>query len=105
MGSGDSGGRWRAGVRGVGFDGDGGADPAIFATAGIDSAKQKSWGIRRFDANLLIAAVQHRLGGRKPIGVRCRSRSGDPGGWGVSIGLVVAVQALIVLGAWGGLHP
>jgi hypothetical protein len=61
-------------------------------------------GIRRFDANLLIAAVQHRLGGEKAE--RAALPAPKRPSWGVAlpIGLVVGVQALIVLGAWVVLH-
>ena len=58
-------------------------------------------GIRRFDANLLIAAVQHRLGSEnaqtsvQPAPKRSSWRFAIP------IGLAIGVQAIIVFVAWG----
>jgi hypothetical protein len=61
-------------------------------------------GIRRFDANLLIAAVQHRMGGAQ-IEHFDQSISGKSlWRFAVPIGLAIGVQVVIVLGAWGLLH-
>jgi hypothetical protein len=59
-------------------------------------------GIRRFDANLLIAAVQHRLRGDlncgTPVIESSRLRFALP------ICLALAVQAVILAGAWQLIH-
>jgi hypothetical protein len=62
-------------------------------------------GIRRFDANLLIAAVQHRLGGAE-IEHFDQSISGRSlWRFAIPIGFAIALQSAILLGAWGLLHP
>jgi hypothetical protein len=55
--------------------------------------------IERFEANLIIAAVQHRLRGNRLAGAHARPRTR----WGVGMAYfaaIVVVQAVIVAGAW-----
>jgi hypothetical protein len=60
-------------------------------------------GIRRFDANLLIAAVQHRLESEKASKVAEPKRNRSA--WRFApIGFAIGVQAVILLGVWGLLH-
>jgi hypothetical protein len=62
----------------------------------------QKFGIRRFDANLLIAAVQHRLGG----GLNEHTEAVKSSRWrfALPIGLALAVQAAILVGAWQLIH-
>jgi hypothetical protein len=60
-------------------------------------------GIRRFDANLLIAAVQHRLGNEKVSKPVKPKHNRSP--WRLApFGLAIGVQAVILFGAWSLLH-
>ena len=61
-------------------------------------------GIRRFDANLLIAAVQHRLGGEKADRLALARPKRKSWGMALPIALVVGLQTIIALGAWMVLH-
>jgi hypothetical protein len=61
-------------------------------------------GIRRFDANLLIAAVQHRLGSEKSEKADQSISERSPWRFALPLGLAIALQAVIVLGAWQLIH-
>jgi hypothetical protein len=61
-------------------------------------------GIRRFDANLLIAAVQHRLGNGKTNAAVQPEASDSRWRMAIPVGCVLALQALILLGFWQVLH-
>ena len=61
-------------------------------------------GIRRFDANLLIAAVQHRLGSVKTKHPVQSNSDSSPWRFALPIGLAIGLQAIILIGAWGMLH-
>jgi hypothetical protein len=62
-------------------------------------------GIRRFDANLLIAAVQHRLGSERAAVVVERAPAKQ---WqwriGGLLGVAIGLQGIILLAAWGLFH-
>jgi hypothetical protein len=66
----------------------------------IEQAEQL--GIRRFDANLLIAAVQHRFAGE----AACAIPDAPSNGFNYRTALVIALilQFLILLGAWAVFH-
>jgi hypothetical protein len=61
-------------------------------------------GIRRFDANLLIAAVQHRLGSEKSVAPIETTAKRWQWGMGGLVGVAVGLQGIILLAAWGLLH-
>lgn len=64
----------------------------------------ESLGIRRFDANLLIAAVQHRLGSERAVAVVPSKTKHSAWRIALPVGLAIALQAIIVLSVWGLLH-
>jgi len=60
-------------------------------------------GIRRFDANLLIAAVQHRS--RSEKAAKMVETKPAPSPWRfAAIGFAIGLQTIILFGAWGILH-
>jgi hypothetical protein len=61
-------------------------------------------GIRRFDANLLIAAVQHRLRSERAVVVVPSNTKHAAWRIALPVGLAIGLQAIIVLSAWGLLH-